>query len=88
MLRSVVTALQSMSEGAETCDNPDCKELITFYANEPRPIICARCGRDIKWENHPMSVGICPVCNTEYNINTYYCPLHSPAVLLIEKYTG
>ena len=85
MLRSIVTSLQSMTENARMCDNPECGELITFYANEPRPIICARCGRDIQWESHPMSVGSCPVCSTEYDINTYYCPLHYPPVLLIEK---
>ena len=45
MLRSIVTALQSMTENARMCDNPECGELITFYANEPRPIVCARCGR-------------------------------------------
>ena len=52
MLRSVVTALQSMSEFAIACDNSDCGELITFYGNEARPIVCRRCGRDIKWERH------------------------------------
>ena len=86
MLRSVVTALQSMSECAGTCDNSDCGELITFYANEARPGVCARCGQDIKWESHPIAVGSCPICNTDYNINTYYCPLHYPPVPLIEKY--
>jgi hypothetical protein len=86
MLRSVVTALQSMSEYAIVCDNSDCGELITFYGNEARPIVCGRCGRDIKWERHPMTVGRCSVCNTEYNINTYYCPFHFPPVLLIEKH--
>jgi hypothetical protein len=85
MLRSVVTALQSMSENTIACDNSDCGELITFYGNEARPIVCRRCGRDIKWECHPITVGSCPVCNTEYNINTYYCPFHLPPVLLIEK---
>ena len=85
MLRSIVTALQSMTENARMCDNTECGELITFYANEPRPTLCAQCGRDIQWESHPMSVGSCPVCNTEYDINTYYCPLHYPPVLLIEK---
>ena len=86
MLRAIVTALQSMSEYAIVCDNSDCGELITFHGNEARPIICGRCGRDIKWECHPMTVGSCPVCNTEYNINTYYCPFHFPPVLLIEKH--
>ena len=70
MLRSIVTALQSMTENARMCDNPECGELITFYANEPRPIICARCGRDIQWESHPMSVGSCPVCR--YGIRYQY----------------
>jgi hypothetical protein len=81
MLRSIVTALQN----ARICDNPEYGELITFYANEPCPLVCARCGRDIQWESQPMSVGSCPVCSTEYNINTYNCSLHSPPVLLIEK---
>ena len=82
MLRSIVTALQSMTENARMCDNPECGELITFYANEPRP----RCGgSDIQWESHRMSIGSCPVCNTEYDINNYYRPLHYPPVLLIEK---
>jgi hypothetical protein len=71
MLRSIVTALQSMSEYALMCDNPEGGEFITFYANELRPIVCARCGRDIKWESHPMTVGSCPECSAEYNINAY-----------------
>jgi hypothetical protein len=87
MLRSVVTALQSMNEYAIVCDNPNCGELITFYGSQARPIVCGRCGRDIKWERHPMTVGRCSVCNTEYNINTYYCPFHFPPVSLIEKHT-
>ena len=37
-LRSIVTALESMTENARMCDNPECVELITFYANEPRPM--------------------------------------------------
>ena len=86
MLRAIVTALQSMSEYAIVCDNSDCGELITFYGNQARPIVCSRCGRDINWECHPMIVGSCPVCNTEYNINTYYCPFHFPPVSLIEKH--
>ncbi len=86
MLRSIVTALQSMSEYAIVCDNSDCGELITFHANEARPIVCAKCGTDIKWESYSIIVGSCPVCNTDYNINTYYCPFHSPPVLLIEKH--
>ena len=57
MLRSVVTALQSMSECARVCDNSDCGELITFYGNQARPIVCARCGKDIKWESRPITVG-------------------------------
>jgi hypothetical protein len=75
MLNSIVTALQSITENARMCDNPEFGELITFYANEPRPIVCARCSRDIQWESHPMSVGSCPVYNTEYDINTYCCPI-------------
>jgi hypothetical protein len=85
MLRSVVTTLQSMSECAQVCDNSDCGEIITFYGNQVRPIVCARCGKDIKWEGHTIAVGSCPICSNEYNINTYYCPLHYPPVLLIEK---
>jgi hypothetical protein len=50
MLRSLVTALQSISENVIACDNSDCRELITFCGNEARPIVCRRCGRDIKWE--------------------------------------
>ena len=30
MLRSIVTALQSMTENARLCDNPECGELSTF----------------------------------------------------------
>ena len=73
-----------MIENAHMCDNPECGQLITFYANEQRPIVCARCGRDIQWENHPIELGS-PICNSEYDINSYYCPLHYPPVLLIEK---
>lgn len=85
MLRLIVTALQSMTENARICDNPECGKLITFFANEPRPIICARCGKYIQRNSNPKGVASCPVCNTEYDINTYYCPLHNPPVSLIEK---
>lgn len=85
MLRSVFTALQSMSEYARLCNNPDCRSLITFHANEVRPIVCSRCGKHIDWGNHSVTVGTCPKCSEEFNINTVYCPFHSPPVFLEEK---
>lgn len=85
MLRSVLTALQSMSEYAGLCNNPHCRWLITFHANEVRPIVCSMCGKHIDWENYSITVGTCPKCNEEYNINTVCCPFHSPPILLKEK---
>jgi len=64
MLRSIVAALQSMAENARMCDNSECGELITFYANEPRPIVCARCGRDIQWESHLSAAAQYVILNT------------------------
>ena len=61
-LRSIVTALQSMTETLRMCDNPECGELITFYANEPRPIVCARWRAEtFNGKRNPMSVESCPV---------------------------
>lgn len=83
-LRSVLTALQAMSEYAKFCNNPNCRSLITFHANEVRPILCSGCGKHIDWGDS-MTVGTCPKCNEEFNINNVYCPFHSPPVLLEEK---
>jgi hypothetical protein len=83
-LRSLLTALQSMSEYVSFCTNPDCRSLITFHANEVRPIVCSGCGKHIDWDDS-VTVGICPTCTEEFNINSVYCPFHSPPVLLEEK---
>jgi predicted RNA-binding Zn-ribbon protein involved in translation (DUF1610 family) len=83
-LRSAHMALQAMSVYARFCNNPNCRSLITFHANEVRPIVCSGCGRQIDWGDS-VTVGTCPKCNEEFNINTIYCPFHSPPALLEEK---
>ncbi len=66
--------------------NPDCGTLIIFHTNEPRPIVCHRCGSEIDWEEEYITtIRICPKSNKEYDTTANYCPFHSPPISLIEK---
>ena len=87
MLDSIVSGLEH-STGKRTylCGNPDCGTLIIFHSNEPRPVICTRCGIEIDWEGEYISrIKVCPKCNKEYDITANYCQFHSPAISLMEK---
>ena len=87
MLDSLVSGLE-YSTGKRTylCGNPDCGTLIIFHSNEPRPVICTRCGTEIDWEGEYINrIKLCPKCNKEYDITANYCQFHSPAISLMEK---
>jgi hypothetical protein len=87
VLESIVSGLEgSMGKRSYLCGNPDCGTLIIFHTNEPRPIVCHRCGSELDWEGEYITtIRICPKCNKEYDTTANYCPFHSPPVLLIEK---
>lgn len=87
MLDSIVSGLEgSLGKRSYLCGNPDCGTLIVFHTNEPRPIVCHRCGAEIDWEGEYITrIKICPKCNNEYDTNANYCQFHSPPVSLIEK---
>jgi len=87
VLDSIVSGLEgSLGKRSYLCGNPDCGTLIIFHTNEPRPIVCHRCGAEIDWEGEYITtIRICPKCNKEYDVTANYCPFHSPPVSLIEK---
>ena len=87
VLESLVHGLeQSLGKHTYLCGNPDCGTLIVFHSNEPRPVVCHRCGVEIDWEGeYLMRIKICPKCNKEYESNSNFCSLHLPALALIEK---
>ena len=87
VLESIVSGLEgSLGKRTYLCGNPDCGTLIIFHTNEPRPIVCHRCGSEIDWEGEYITtIRICPKCNKEYDTTANYCPFHSPPVSLIEK---
>ena len=87
MLDSIVSGLEgSLGKRSYLCGNPDCGTLIAFHSNEPRPVVCHRCGVEIDWEGeYLMRIKICPKCNREYESNSNFCSLHVPALALFEK---
>ena len=87
VLESIVSGLEgSLGKRTYLCGNPDCGTLIIFHTNEPRPIVCHRCGSEIDWEGEYITtIRICPKCNKEYDTTANYCPFHTPPVSLIEK---
>lgn len=87
MLDSIVSGLEgSLGKRSYLCGNPDCGTLIIFHTNEPRPVVCHRCGNEIDWEGEYITrIRICPTCNKEYDTNANCCSFHSPPVPLIEK---
>jgi hypothetical protein len=87
VLESLVNGLeQSLGKRTYHCGNPDCGTLIVFHSNEPRPVVCQRCGVEIDWEGeYLMRIKICHKCNKEYESNSNFCSLHLPALALIEK---
>lgn len=87
VLDSMVSGLeQSMGKRTYLCGNPDCGTLIIFHSNEPRPVVCHRCGNEIDWEGEYITrIRTCPTCNKEYDSTANYCQFHSPPVTLIEK---
>jgi hypothetical protein len=87
VLESLVNGLeQSLGKRTYLCGNPDCGTLIVFHSNEPRPVVCHRCGIEIDWEGeYMMRIKICPKCNKEYESNSNFCSLHLPALALFEK---
>lgn len=74
-----------MLEQTYVCGNPNCGTTITFVPNEPQPIVCIRCGAMIDWDDFVITVGACPVCYREFNLNSNYCPFHIPPIPLLEK---
>ena len=84
---TVVSGLEgSLGKRTYLCGNPDCGTLIIFHNNEPRPIVCHRCGAEIDWEGEFITtIRLCPKCNKEYDVSANYCPFHSPPVSLVEK---
>jgi len=87
MLDSIVSGLeQSMGKRTYLCGNPDCGTLIIFHSNEPRPLVCTRCGIEIDWEGEYITrIKVCPKCNKEYASTANFCQFHSPPISLIEK---
>ena len=87
VLESIVSGLEgSLGKRSYLCGNPECGTLIIFHTNEPRPIVCHRCGSELDWEGEYITkIRICPKCNKEYDTTANYCPFHSPPVSLIEK---
>jgi len=77
---------QSLGKRTYLCGNPECGTLIIFHNNDPRPVICYRCGTEIGWEGEYITrIRVCPKCNKEYDTTANYCSFHSPSVSLIEK---
>ena len=87
VLESLVNGLeQSLGKRTYVCGNPDCGTLMIFRSNEPRPVVCHRCGVEIDWEGEYLTrIKICPKCNKEYESNSNFCSFHFPALALIEK---
>jgi hypothetical protein len=87
VLESIVSGLEgSMGKRSYLCGNPECGTLIIFHTNEPRPIVCHRCGSELDWEGEYITkIRLCPKCHKEYDTTANYCPFHSPPVSLIEK---
>jgi hypothetical protein len=87
MLDSVVSGLeQSFGKRTYLCGNPECGTLILFHSNEPRPMVCLRCGAEIDWEGEYITrIKVCPKCEKEYDGNANYCAYHAPPVSLIER---
>ena len=87
VLDSIVSGLEgSLGKRTYLCGNPDCGTLIIFHNNDPRPIVCHRCGAEIDWEGEFITmIRLCPKCNKEYGVTANYCPFHSPPVSLVEK---
>ncbi|HEX9317301.1 MAG TPA: hypothetical protein VF884_00025 [Nitrososphaeraceae archaeon] len=87
VLDSIINGLeQSVGRRTYLCGNPDCGTLIIFHSNEPRPVICHKCGLEIDWEGEYLTrIRVCPRCNKEYDAIANYCSYHYPSVQLIEK---
>jgi hypothetical protein len=87
VLDSIINGLeQSVGRRTYLCGNPDCGTMIIFHSNEPRPVICHKCGLEIDWEGEYLTrIRICPRCNKEYDAIANYCSYHYPSVQLIEK---
>ena len=87
LLESLIGGVeQSLGKRTYLCGNPDCGTLIVFHSNEPRPLVCHKCGVEIDWEGEYITrIRICPKCNKEYESNSNFCSLHLPPERLIEK---
>ena len=87
VLESMVSGLEgSLGKRSYLCGNPDCGTLIIFHNNEPRPIVCHRCGSEIDWEGEYITrIKVCPKCNKEYDTSANYCAFHIPPFILIER---
>jgi predicted RNA-binding Zn-ribbon protein involved in translation (DUF1610 family) len=87
VLESIVSGLeQSMGKRTFLCGDPECGALIIVHSNEPRPVVCLKCGSEIDWEGEYITrIKVCPKCNEEYDSYANFCSHHSPAVSLFEK---
>jgi hypothetical protein len=87
MLDTIVSGLeQTLGRHTYLCGNPDCGTLIIFHSNDPRPVVCLRCGSEVDWEGEYISrIKVCPKCNMEYDSTANYCQSHLPPISLMEK---
>jgi hypothetical protein len=87
VLDSIVSGLeQSLGKRTYLCGNPECGAVIIFHNNDPRPVVCLKCGNEIDWEGEYVTrIKICPKCNEEYDSYANFCSHHFPAVSLQEK---
>jgi hypothetical protein len=87
MLDTIVSGLeQTLGRHTYLCGNPECGTLIIFHSNDPRPVVCLRCGSEVDWEGEYISrIKVCPKCNMEYDSTANYCQSHLPPISLMEK---
>lgn len=78
--------LAGIYTGRETLYCGYCRAFIFLNKEEPKPLVCTNCGQTINWIGiRTKIIKECPLCWKTYSAQQNFCPLHFPAVSLLEK---
>jgi len=86
LLGNIVIDFAGIYTGRQTLFCGFCSGLIFLNKGEPRPLVCTNCGNAINWLGIVTRlIKVCPLCSKTYSVQQNFCPLHFPAVALVEK---